>query len=828
MQKIKLLAFVFLCLISLTSLASNVGIDHANSSSCNIDNSHNIGNYIKNYVMCGVSFLHPKDTLFGALSLILNVVCLTISLWLIVVNSTKYVAFTMRYGVPGGEKMQGGMMIVRSGLLVTFLTPCISNGFSPAQDLMRSLTELGIYIGDAATNRVIDYVSSEGGMIQHDPIGIDEVTTQIIASEMCRKMFILHHTQDVANGNISQSAALNSVRTVVKSRGLSPFSISWDYSDPFRNSQNGPMSNISDELLTTKENDSLGAACGYVTIDMPSSIGTFGGALHIHYDESTDTFKFSGDKPYQKPYAELINQQYGAVKTHILRIREIIKDIDVDLVEITSASAVSSQIVDEASLDVIEKAQRNEIKLANSVTSSAVQMVSKLVEANNKYRDDIVKIGQAAAESVNLTNNITTPDCEQPSPGSIVSPCVAGQSWENQLKEQGFAALGTYYFVYLVTNQKIESLQSHLIHPANEIKIYQNEYTHPLSVNSTTSAIASADSTKKLKKRSDSLIAAFQRNVESSNLNISFSSVENLGNSAEDTDHWYSWLVRKCLSYPEVTKGFANLIKGNGNGDLILHLVHVGNWLSGIATTLTLAIGAIWLGSKGGLGFATSTLSSLKGSEGGLNNIGSILSWIIVALFAASILFQYAIPAVPMFKWLLELQSWAIMMFMSLFFAPLWIMAHASITDDRFMAEQTMTGYGLAFELITRPLLMVASFWGMILLLHLADIGFQMMLSYLVGMGTYGTLGLLSFIAITVISLFVAYQLAMRTFDILAEFPDAIISRINFGAKPLGDTTRDGTMRSLLVIPQRGISSGVNSVVKTGAQKIGLVGPEKA
>lgn len=118
-------------------------------------------------------------------------------------------------------------------------------------------------------------------------------------------------------------------------------------------------------------------------------------------------------------------------------------------------------------------------------------------------------------------------------------------------------------------------------------------------------------------------------------------------------------------------------------------------------------------------------------------------------------------------------------------------MAHAAITDDRFMSEQTMAGYGLVFELMLRPILIVFSFFAMILLLRVSDIGFQMMMSYLLGMMSLGGAPVIGMVFTICIAIFTGHQLAMRTFDVMASLPDYIIQRINFGARPLGDTSNE-------------------------------------
>lgn len=820
---------IVLILLPLSALAQDIGVSSSSSGSCNSGNAENLGQHIIDYLLCGASFLHPKATLFGTLSLVLNTICLLVSLYLIGINGLKYVAFTMQYGVPGGQKIQGGMMVIRSGILATLLAPIVSNGFSPIQVVMRNFTELGAYFADIGTSRTIKFISSEGSVTNIDPSNIDEVTEQIIASEMCAKLFYLHHKQDVTNNALTSDAKANSVKAVTDQSSLGNVQIRWDYFDPF--STGSSNDNWFSHILTGKENFSEKGVCGSLKINMPKALNHMLSS-DIHYDAGSDSFTYSNLKGWQQPYAETFNGQYRAVKAHILNIRNIVNSVSDDLAAISAASALASQNPsDNATLDQIQAAQNSEVSGSQSITSSADSIVNQLVAANAQYRENISAVGSSAAAQISTTNNVVSPDCDEPSPSSIAAPCVPNESWEQQLDRQGFAALGAYYYVYMTINQKIIALQEHLVEPSKTVELYDFA-----GKNEVIKAIKESQTSFQLAKRTDSLLSEFRKHVDSSTFKMSFSAVENMGNTAEEMSpsnpasyvyNQVSSMLTKGLSF--IPKLFAQILKGsNDKGDLIIHLVNIGIVLGNIATGL---LALILLAKVVPIGrVATAALSKMdnklgSGQDGG-TSLGSMLMWTILILYALAGLLQYGIPAIPMFKWLLELQSWAIMMFMSFIYAPLWIMAHAAITDDRFMAEQTMTGYGLLFELITRPLLMVFSFFAMILLLHIADIGFQMMLSYLLGMMSLGGSGIVGIIFVLFISLLTAYQLAMRTFDVIAQLPDFIIQRINFGARPLGDTTNDTSHSRFFATGMRLATAGTTNVVGSAAKAMGLI-PKK-
>lgn len=787
----------------------------AAEGACNVGNAENIGQHIIDWVLCGASFTNPASTLFGALSLVLNVAALAISIYMFLFNGFKWVYFTTQYGVPGGNngKIHGGIVVLRTGLLLSLLAPIVGNGFSPIQVAMRNFTEIGKDIGDMGANATANYVAVEGALTNVDLQNIDQVTAQILASNMCGKLFDAHHQVDRKHGLIASDA--KSVIPITTASGKD-VSIQWTYVDPLK----------SYRRMNNRNQISVGI-CGRIILNIPDLLHN-NSETTISYNAANDTLRIE-TPDHLKGYADIVIEQYKSLKLHIARVDEILEGSVADVYTIIGAS-VDKSTQDASLLSSIDNAHDLEVELSNQIDSNIPTYVADLIEANAEYRSRIRQIGSGAARLVNTTDNVVSPDCGNRSDldstleneETSIEVCTPGESWQAQLDRQGFAALGLYYMVHLKINQKIIDLQAHLAEPGNSIPFYEdydNLFSHKVFM-----SIAQSDASAKIYDRYYVLLNRFMQEVDASSFKMDFSAVENMGNTYAETENnnkavgWVSSIMESATS--SLSKLIGTLfVSKNGSGDLILNLMALGSGLLNISHVLfALLIGAA-IASMLPVArlmsvFSKATKGKGDGGSGGSDSSSDSLTGLISTLFWATYiigcLLFFGLPAIPLLKWVLEIQSWAIMMFLAFIYAPLWIMAHASITDDRFMAEHTQSGYGMVYELLLRPLLMVTAFYAMIKLMHIADIGFTMMMSYLVGIGSTGFTGL-GFVAIVVIAVFTAIQLCFRCFDLISLLSDYVLARIGFGAKPLGDVSNDRSHSTMVMGSLRAGSRGMTN-----------------
>lgn len=811
-------------LIAIPAYAQIAGVS-SGSGSCNLGNAENIGQHIIDWLLCGASFTNPQNTLFGALSLVINVAALTIAVYMFIWNSTKWLYFTTQYGVPGGNsggKIHGGIVVLRTGMLLSLLAPIVGNGFSPIQVAMKSFTEIGKDIGDMGANTTANYVAVQGAIVNADLQNIEAVTAQIIASEMCAKLFDAHHQMDVANGLIPSGT-----RTVLPIAEIdgSDIKIKWTYN---------PIQSSFSRFSRDFKNNVDSGICGSITVNTPSQLSN-NNETTLDVD-STGPALVVATPSHLQPYADVLSRQYAALRNHIERVSAVLQNSTTDAnIAVGLAAAKSRQ--DNSLVGAIDAAHDNEIAVEQSIENNIPIYINSLKAANTAYLQEIRSIGQGAAATVSLTNNIVSPDCGISSDldetlddqNTSIEVCSPGESWQAQLERQGFVALGLYYIVHLKINEKILDLQSHLAEPENKVPFYE-DYNNFL-VEGVYKEIATSETSEKIYARYVKILNGFMSSVTASTFRMNFTAAENVGGSPIDVENESIGVsifktTTDSISI-KLTKYITDaLVSDSNGGDLILKLMSLGAAFLAVANTLLgfLIAGAAIIGVASI--FPLSKYASLvkKGlpnspSEGSDKDkdsefsLSKMLFYVFLFLFVFGGLLFFGLPAIPLFKWVLEVQSWAIMMFMAFIYAPLWVMAHASITDDRFMAEHTQSGYGMIYELLLRPLLMVIAFYAMIKLMHIADIGLTMMASYLIGIGTTGFTGF-GVVFIIIITLFTAFQLTMRCFDLISLLPDYVISRIGFGTKPLGDVANDGSHRSILMGASRTSIGAVQGATK--------------
>ena len=220
--------------------------------------------------------------------------------------------------------------------------------------------------------------------------------------------------------------------------------------------------------------------------------------------------------------------------------------------------------------------------------------------------------------------------------------------------------------------------------------------------------------------------------------------------------------------------------------------------------------------------FVVAAVSKLSGVSGILGILSSVVTPFLIMGLLIGLVLQFVLPAIPLIKWLVALQSWAIMMFVAMVYAPIWMMSTAAASNEDWVNDKVRDGFIMLAELILRPLLMVFGFYAAMLLMAVANIGARMAFPYLTGLADEGIVSFISVGAVLILAVFISYKLVTRTFDLIYELPDFIIERM--GGRPLGDAVRDDTANSTVMIAGKftggigGAAAGVAKGVTKGSQ----------
>lgn len=793
-MKMKTVYSIFIiALICISSRVWAQSSEMGGLGNCNSENPENLGQHIIDYVLCGASFTNPQSTLFGAISLILNVLCLAVSLYMIVWNGFKFALFTMQKGIPGGDKVQGGIVILRSALLITMLTPIVGNGFSPSQVMMRQFGEVGASWGDSSSLAGATFISTEGAISNIDIKGTEEVSNQIIASILCSKQFEIFESLKTNPGTRGKIEIVKRQGTM----GLgNTIYVSWAY----------------------KASDADTNFFGYKR-DITDACGTLKFTAHDYiFDQmklsgSGNELTFSTLTENQQPYAESASNQYAALMQHIEEIQQILEPIADDLKTVSQASALRTQLNSEDQASV-ESLYSNSESARTNIINQMPTVIASLAQSSNDYRDAIIDAGRNAASIVNATDSAESlDDCK---PEQLL--CKGAESWVTQLERQGFAATALYYVVMLQINQRILAVQKHYAVADLTVPLYESDFNHSIVKH-----MQSSETHAIFGERTNAIIVNFNKLRGDKSFSTDFSALKNSANTDVELEQdTILGSANKALNgFTARIHTFVSewLSEQTESGDIVLTLMNIGSVLMSIAEYLLLLMlggGLVWkILSQFGIaakiiGFFGNIRNESTGgrrvlgkdskddSDDDNSSIGSYIgyAWLFCVFFGGILL--YGLPFIIVLKWILELQSWAIMMFMAFIYAPMWIMAHASITDERFMAEHTMSGYGMILELMLRPTLLVLSFYAVLIIMRIANIGFTMASAFLASIAANSTFGLIGLVIVLALAIVAGLQLVFRTFDLVTMLTDNILQRISFGTKPLGDMDRDNSQRTFM------------------------------
>ena len=738
------------------------------ASGPNANTNSNIGEVIIDWILRGASFSNPENTLFGALSLILNSIVLAFALVVLSKHGLQYATLTATKGVPGGQQLSGGIIAIRSSLAVTLLTPIIANGFSPIQAIVKSATELGAYIGDEAVLSTSKFLKGEGGgSATISPVSINgtsDVVWQIMLAESCQEAFSRYYTEKAVKQGISPPTNFKTFSNEMV--GESSIVFKWGVNNPF---QQGVVidANYSE------------TACGTVSLEIPNAIQ---GDVYINGDTAISIRPQSGIKSY---YNESLIIHHDAI---------------------IKAQQEMATLVTSLFADQVRYGELTGYRTLGTMDVSAIEALYKSIKG----------------ESVKIKENIPVYVAEY-NDYSVVGR--NGLSWEEELNSQGFAALGPYYWTQMKINLKVTELQKHLAKNGSPPVIFltmedmqSRKGLIPIEIIELKNNEALTVLAERLAQVKLSAVASY----ESADLNTSFDAVKYSSNLDERTG--FLDIMNAGTTW------VANLVEDqllqSTQNDIILKLSTIGIVINGIAewgVLLALVGGAIGAAVKAGMTIANpaSLLTGMlpSGDEGGIIKeiIAASLPILLVAL-AIGLILQYVLPAIPLIKWIASLQSWAIMMFIAFVYAPIWMLSTAAATGEEWVSQKMHDGFIIMAELILRPILMVAGYYAAMSLMVVADIGARMAWPYLVGMGREGVFGPIGLATVIIISVYLVYKLVMRSFDLIIEVPDFVIGKLGSGS-PLGSAAKDDASGGIagMVIANESKMTGAGQNVAAGA-----------
>lgn len=744
----------------------------------------NIGEYILSWIYCGVSLESPHDTLFGVLSLYLNAALLCSVAGAAGFGVIKYFWQRMKEPAstgPNGAHMEGAGPAIKIALVFALLTPIISNGFSFIQLGGKKIAATGLFFSDTAVNATSKFIQTDGVTFPVQMPNLAHITAHLVEAAACAEMVRIYHEPDRANGITNN--VVNDVVIIQRTANKSNVTLSWDYIDP----------SAVDTWVYTKSL-SKKALCGSVTIALPG-IAAYGKeeTPQMITGITENVITFDQSRPGAAAYGPIIQDQYVALNTHIRQINLVVQRAFSDL---RNAALLShNRNRESANWNQVESQYRAHTNIKADVLS---RLRNAGDELNASHKTFVNNMNAAASKAAARLKTYDDEISICPDTVAGMRDCANAYNFSDQLEKQGTFGLGAYYWTHMKNNRRLMQAQQNLISP-EAASIFNNpsESLEGPAV-SIDQLLARTDlggfsyvRMLKLKEGFNSKSADTVKNSKSSYQAVSnegyATGIEQNTNIGSQTFHQMAGdTVRAVESY----------LAGDGyTGDIILRLMGLGMALTAIGLMTLTLWAAAWLAASIVGGNIASKIKTLAtginiNKEGGpVARMVASMFWFALFLILMGVLLGYVLPLVPIIKWSFEIFSWAVLTFVALIYLPIWVAAHAASSDDRFINENTISGYGLSLELLLRPLLLAFSYYGFIALMMVVDIIVTMVSAVSIGMARdVSTAGAFFgyMVAIVVITM-MAYQIVIRSFDLISQLTDAVLTRAAFGVRPLGD-----------------------------------------
>lgn len=752
----------------LTDTVTNLTNKHANKD---------YGQQIINWIAFG----KPDNVKFGDTSLLstisftLNAIALVMMAYLSLLGGLTYIIQTANKGTPGGQVVSSFWMPIRIATATILLVP-LASGYSTIQYGVITIAEKGSAHGSYLMDQGIDYIAKNG--VYRPPMmeSSSEVVLGLIFSEVCRS-HIIKTEQRPAAITIKRSTDFSSINN-------ENLSFSYDKVPPPVDGK-GFMAFIKKLTSSNKR-----GYCGVLTLTSPDADrGSF-----VNGTAAKTSLRVFSVADYEDDAAILATS--NLIKyledTVVPAARVIAEKLNVDgdaLAELQKTGSKEAQSTYERNQKAAEKAP---VTLADEI--------NKLISNYDKKMQQILQEAVMKINKHNTSKHTGSSTTDKKSAGTPL--------WVEQVKSVGWPALGTVFWQisknqeavnYLAKRMKATYTQPNLDKQYNEDERFLTLYER----------LADLTAQTKIQKRENNSHIYDMKSIEMSGADAS---------------------VGQIKTY--ITGAFQGLMLSmfipDDDGDLITKLQYSGSVLA--STTDLMMHSAIWLKATGETGAITADqahraltasataaplgLGMLTGAAAGVAGgvaaaaatylgrvayqYGTYMSTLVIPLLVAGFTLAVVLPAIPLFFWLMGVVSWMMFFVECLLVSPMWLAAHGTAEKEGWGSEHTRQGYMLMIGLYLNPILRVAGFFAIFLVLIPLGRMVGWLSEYLTGVLASGWLSPALIVGSMVILAVFAYSAAVRVFSLPNELFERGLRWINGGQEVTGDSSAEQQNRTII------------------------------
>lgn len=730
-----------------------------------------------------IAFGKPDNVKFGETSLLstisftLNAIALVMMAYLSLLGGLTYVIQTANKGTPGGQVVSSFWMPIRIATATILLVP-LASGYSTIQYGVITVAEKGSAHGSYLMDQGIDYIAEHG--IYRPPVmeSSKEVVVGMLWSELC--MSHINTTEK------SDSAIVINKRVDFISIANETLEYSYDKPAPENTiAKNGYIGYFIKKLTTSDKK----GYCGTITLLTPDA------DVDSFLDNSTHetTFRLFATADYEDDAGVLATEKLVAYLEGEVRPR--VQAIAAKLNADGKALAALQNQGGEAAQSTYERNQAGADKAAKGVAGELNDLITD-------YDNNMHKILQETVMAVNKHNTTS---------GGFTGTTNAESSgtapWVKQIKSVGWPALGTVFWQISKNQEALNYLAKRMKATYTEPAIdeeYQGDERYLTLYSRLSDLIRESQSIKKTPARHV----------------FDMSTIEMAG-----ADGSAGYLKSKIAGATQSL--MLAMFIPDDDGDLITKLQYSGSVLTSItdlmihasifgkaagntavATADQIARAAATSGASVPLVGALTGAAAAAGAQilatpatfaghlavSYMDYLGTLVVPLILAGFALAVV----LPAIPLFFWLMGVVSWMMFFVECLLISPMWLAAHGTAEKDGWGSEHTRQGYMLMIGLYLNPILRVAGFFAIFLVLIPLGRMVGWLSDYLTGVMSSGWLSPVMLIGAMVILSVFAYSAAVRVFSLPNELFERGLRWVNGGQEVTGDSSAEQQNRTII------------------------------
>lgn len=664
----------------------------------------------------------------------------------------NYVIHTANKGMPGGQIISSFWMPIRISVATILLVPVPGGtGYSTLHHGVIKIAEMGSAHAGWVMNQTLDFIDANG---VYKPPTIktgDVVANTLVASELC--MLYVNTTEQ------SDSVYTDTHKGAI------------------RYNKRGTLSS----LYVDRKKFCGGLGFAFSDSSDPDLMDTVSNPM-----SSTPTYNSS-----YKDYSWTEKTQLDAL------------DFANNTLRPAARRVAQALLADQAAMgSIIKNPNKNSQEFKNAQTQT---------------QNSIDKIGPDINAIANLYNEWVTAKATEVSTHFSSSAGTGGKSISDEIKEAGWPAFGMIFWHTMQQQKKINQVMNSLL----PMPDYPTIAAHGYSEDERWSIL--------IGRLSETQQAASERTDAPPSLMSLVSAGNFEGAGSEGVSKTAKKLLANTFAYVVIPNSEdANIVtRLQSTGMVMLNTTELFIWAKIIADAkITLlqetATGLVEAAEAGanavpkivGGGFigaaGKAAAAPVKGAIAGigklLTSILQYFSFLLLPVLFAGFLLGIVLPTIPAMFWLLGVISYMLFFVQCLLVSTFWLAAHGTAEGQGWGSEHTRQGYLLMVGLYLSPVLRVAGFAAMLIVLMPVGVLAQWMLNYVFGYISW--LSPLSILSAMVITAIFAYSACVRIFALPSELFEDGLRWINGGKEVTGDSGAEHQSRMMIATFTRNMGGG--------------------